>query len=182
MNKEIESKYLFKDYDSIASLIDKNKSKQKRIIDEYYDFNDILKNANINLRKRNNIEYTVKKIVNDKDMYLDRIEENFDSLESALEFINNKLNIKINKVYPVMTLDMIKIKYVFNYEDALVEMSIDKCRVNDKEFNMLEFEILSGSNVLNSIDKYLDKDIFTLTNMSKKEIGENLSNLKKLKR
>ena len=188
---EIEKKYIFNEYSSAPvkefKLIEEKLmlDSPKKLIncDTYYDNNDLLNNLNINVRKRETndyIEYTDKRIINDKSSVLKRYEINFNSLDEVILFLNKEWNIKVDKLYEKLKLVTKRHLYNLNRYNGNYEFSFDETtsfidgNKNSTNF-MIECELISGSSCgLYFIDNLLKEfDFINSTTSSKKDIALN---------
>lgn len=149
-------------------------------LDTYYDKNNILEAYGINIRKRmlkGNDVYTVKRLIKGSDI-TERREEDFDTLESAFDFIKDEWQIPIKNIDEILSIRTIRKKYKIMIDNSPIEVSFDLftpcigiCEF--EEYAMVEFELKGESvDALNKIDAimmhipYIEE-----CNISKKEIA-----------
>lgn len=196
-NVEIEKKYIFNEYSTnpfeefkiVKNLLDLKNPKYIINSDTYYDTNDILKSMNINVRKRetnNNIEYTIKRKINDKDNILRRYELNFKSIEEVLSYLNNEWNIEVNTLDEKLKLVTKRCLYNIEMYNGLYELVFDKTTpyvdgIKHNENYMIECEYKKGNiNRFQSIIKLLEEcEYLESTTKSKKDLVY-ITSIKKL--
>lgn len=186
---EIEKKYIFNNNSSnpteefklIKEKLKLSNSKYLINSDIYYDNDDILKNMNINVRRREvdgKVEYTIKRIINDQSSVLKRYEINFNSLYEVILFLNKEWNINISKLQEKLKLVTKRCLYNLDIYNGKYEFVFDKTipYIDGIKYDpdyMIECELLSGnSSGLYFINKeLLEFNFIDGTNNSKKDIA-----------
>lgn len=174
MNVEKEKKYVLKKgtdktakemFKAIIKRFGLTKPKETRNIDVYYDKNNILDAYGINIRKRfskGEELYTVKRPTKETDI-TERREENFKTLEEALEFAIKEWNIPIKDVSELLDINTKRRKYQLEIDKNIIEVCFDLftprvgiCEFDEKE--MIEFELKKGdTKVFNQISEIMQE-------------------------
>lgn len=189
MNIEKEKKYVLKSQtdktanEMFRDVIEKFGLTSPKMItnmDIYYDKNNILDAYGINIRKRNNkgkTVYTVKRPTKDTDI-TERREENFDTLEEALQFAITEWNIPIRDISELLEINTRRVKYQLEIGKNVLEVCFDLFtpRVGICEFEeqaMIEFELKKGDiKVFDEIvSKMSEFSYIEESNLSKKDIS-----------
>ncbi len=132
-------------------------------IDIYFDKNNILDAYGINIRKRfakGKTVFTVKRPIKNSDI-AERREEDFGTLDDALNFAIKEWNIPINDVKELLEINTKRRKYTLKIDDNIIEVSFDLftprvgiCEFAEKE--MIEFELKKGDpKVFNQISQIM---------------------------
>ena len=184
---EYEKKYLFKEgnpidnFKAISEALNLEKARCVENNDTYYDDdNNTLQGMRINLRKRvvdGKEEYTLKRPKSKTSIDV-RDEINFDTLDDALEYLQNVWHIPITFIKEIIALKTLRVEYSINFGGGTYELTFDKTTPSFNGENyipsyMIECELKSGSTrglyFINQIIK--SNASVEECNLSKKEIG-----------
>lgn len=160
MNVEKEKKYILANdtdksakemFDEVIKRFNLSQPKEVNNLDIYFDKFNILDAYGINIRKRNakgKTVFTVKRPTNSPDI-TERIEENFSTLEEALNFAIKEWNIPIKDISELLEINTKRKKYQLEIDNNIIEVTFDLYtpRVGICEFEeqaMIEFELKKG--------------------------------------
>ncbi len=189
MNIEKEKKYVLKNgtdktaremFNSVIERFNLTSPKFINNMDVYYDKNNILDAYGINIRKRivkGELVYTVKRPTKEK-IITERREENFSTLEEALQFAIKEWNIPIKDISELLEISTQREKYQLEIGKNVLEVCFDLftprvgiCEFEEQE--MIEFELKKGdTKVFDEIAKIMSEfPYLEESNFSKKEIS-----------
>lgn len=174
MNIEKEKKYVLKNgtdktaremFNSVIERFNLTSPKFINNMDVYYDKNNILDAYGINIRKRivkGELVYTVKRPTKEK-IITERREENFSTLEEALQFAIKEWNIPIKDISELLEISTQREKYQLEIGKNVLEVCFDLftprvgiCEFEEQE--MIEFELKKGdTKVFDEIAKIMSE-------------------------